>query len=257
MGSILDHRIKYDEQLSHAGNLNDEVRFASVFESFCERDKNGVESSCVEGSHIECGANKRSSSRNTTSSFEFSAVVVIGRDTGKRGDLCSVDGSQFGDFGEEMMSRLLTDTWHTGEDVAFGFPFVVRVNERCDGFFDGLELLIKEGNGLLDGISRDLSIRRVLSVRLDRSKMKNLSSTCDKILQFLLVFRRFYAQRGFDDFGEHGEITGVDGIGLGTMSEPLREVPGLSRIDDGDWYVGLKEMKDKQSLIVAGGLDGE
>ena len=257
MDRVFDHCVECDEELSHAGHLDDEVWFSGIFESFCEFDEDRVTSPGREGSHIECGTNLASSARNATSSFQFTAVMVVGCDTGKCGDLGSIYGTQFGDFGEELMGGHFTDSRYAAEDIAFCLPVFIGVKEVGDGIFDDDQLLVEQGNSLPNTLVRNFPLCGLLSVYFDGSEMKDLFSSCDEILQFLLAFGGFGSQPGSDDLSELGEVTGVNGIGLGPVAESFRKVSCLSRIDDGNGNIGIDEMTDERSLVASRGLDNE
>lgn len=55
----------------------------------------------------------------------------------------------------------------------------------------------------------------VLAILLHRSELDDLSSAGYKILQLLLVFRRFRSWSGFDEFGEVGQYRRINGVCFG------------------------------------------
>lgn len=257
MLSCFEHSVESDEKLSHAGDLDDEVRFSRVFESFGERNENGVTPPGGEGRHIERRSDLGSSACDATSALEFPAIVVVGRESPECCDLGSVDGPQFGDFCEELVGGIFSDARYAAQNIAFRFPIIIGVEEIRDGLFDDFQLLVEQGDRLLNTLLWDFSAGGVLSIFLDRSQLDNLSSSGDEILQFLLVFRCFGSQHGSNDFGELRQVSGVNWICLGPMSEPFCEVASLSGIDDGHGEIRIDENADQSSFITSGGLDDE
>ena len=183
--------------------------------------------------------------------------MVVGCESSESGNLSSLDGAEFGDFREQLLGGDFSDARHAGENRGLGGPIVTGIKEFRDGLFERCELFVEEGEGLLDGLVRNDSVRGVLSVFLDGLQMDDLSSSGDEILQLLLVFRGFVGEFGFDQFGELGEVTGINGVGLGSMPESFGKVACLSRIDDGDGNVGLNELADEGSFVSSGSLDDE
>lgn len=80
-------------------------------------------------------------------------------------------------------------------------------------------MLVTHLDGLLDTDQGDLSS--------DGLQLNELSSAGDKILKFLLFFSYFGGGCRLYDLGELREIAGINGICLGTMSQPFGEVAGL------------------------------
>ena len=97
----------------------------------------------------------------------------------------------------------------------------------------------------------------VLPVLFDCSQLKNLSSSVDEILQLLLIFRGFWSDFGINEFRELCEVTGINRIGLCSVSQSFGKVTCLSRIDNSDGNVGINEMADESTFVSPGGLDDQ
>ena len=257
MFSRFEQRIKYGQEFSHASDMHYEIRFSGVFEALRERCDHRVEPSGGERGHVERSSDIRPSAGDAASPFEFSAIVVIGCQSPEGADLGSIGGAQFWDLGQELSGRIITDPWHTAQDLAFGIPVVVGIEQFGDGLFDGFELFVAHREGLLNTLEWDLSPGGLLSVLLHGLELDQLSSSSDEILEFLLVFRCFGGQARSDEFGKVSEITGVDRVRLGAVSQPLGKVSCLSRIDNGHRLSGINEMADKRSLVATRGFDDD
>ena len=183
--------------------------------------------------------------------------MVVGRQSTESRDLVSIDSSEFGDFGEELVCGGQSDAWYAGEYFGFGSPIVTGVEEFGNSDFDGNKLLIEQGDCLFDSFVWQFSVDGVLSIFLDGSELKDLSSPGDQVLQFLLIFRCFGCEGRFDEFGELSEVTSINGVCLGTMAESFGEVAGLSGVDHGDGDHVIDEVADEWSFVAAGCLDNE
>lgn len=168
--------------------MHNEIGFACGLEPFRERRDHRVKTSGGERGHVERGSDMSSSSRDATSAFEFSAIVVVGGQSPEGANLGSIGRSQFRDLGQELSGRVVADAWHAGEDLASGIPVVVGVKQFGDCLFDRFELLVAHQEGLLNTLEWDLSPGGLLSVFFHGLELDQLSSSGDEILEFLLVF---------------------------------------------------------------------
>ena len=183
--------------------------------------------------------------------------MVVGCESPESSDLVSIDCSEFGDFGEELVCGCESDAWYAGEDFGFGSPIVTGVEEFRNGDFDGNKLLIEQRDCVFDGFDWQFSVDGVLSIFLDGSDLKDLPSPGDKVLQFLLIFRCFWCEGRFDEFGELCKVTGINGIGLGTMAESFGKVACLSGINHSHGDLVINEVGDEWSFGAAGCFDNE
>lgn len=237
--------------------MDDEIGFTGIFKSLREGFQDRVVVSSRESRHVKRGSNLRPSSVDATFSFQESAVMVVGSESCECGDLGSVGISQFRDFGQELSGSDFPDPRDTGEDFAFSHPVIIGFEELGDGGFDDVDLFVEEIDCLLNSLSRDLALNERLSVDLNRADLNELSSPGDKVLQFLLFFRRLGGWFGFDDLCEVGQIGGVNGVCFRAVAESLSEVTGLLGIDDGDGHGGVNEITDKRSFVSSGGFHND
>ena len=257
MFSRFEQRVQNGQELSHASDMDYEIGFAGVFEPLREGCDHGVKASGGERGHVERGSDIGSPPRDAASPFEFSAVVVIGSQSPESTDLGPIDRAQFRDLGQELSGGVVTDPWNAGEDLVSGIPVVIGIEQFGDGLFDGLELFVAHQEGLFNALEWDLSPRGLLSVLLHGLELDQLSSSRDEILEFLLVFRCFGSQAGLNEFRKVGQITGIDRVGLGAVSQALGEVSGLSGIDDGHRLSGVNEIAHERSLVTTGGFNDD
>lgn len=252
-----EERIEDNQELAHAGDLDNHVGFAGGLEAIGEGAEDGVVSPGSEGGHVECGADVFASAGDAAFAFESAAVVVVGGEAGECGDLAAVSETEFGDFGEELPGGGVTDAGNTAEDIAAGLPVVAGIEEFRDGFLDIGEEGVEQLEGLLQGLAGECSVGRLEAVGFHRSELDDLSSASDEILQFLLIRGDFLGQAGAGDLGEMGEEFGIEGIGLGELSEGFGEVSGLAGIDDGDGESGVDEVTDEGAFVSAGSFDDD
>lgn len=180
--ACFEERIEGDEELTHAGDLDDEIGLTGGFESFGKGDEDGVTTLRGEGCHVECGADICASTGDAASAFEFTAVMVVGSESGECRDLGSRGGAEFGDFSEELVRGVLTDAGNAAEDLAFGFPVVVGFEELGDGLLDQDDLFVEEGDGVTDGLARQFTECQLLAVCFHGSELDELTTTRDEIL---------------------------------------------------------------------------
>ena len=255
--SVFDQGIEDDQQLSHTGDVDDEIRFSGRFESIGKGFEDGVASSRGQCRHIESGPDIGTSSGDASASLEFGTVMVVGRESRECGDFGAIGGAQLGDFREELVCGGLSDARHAAENLAFGFPVLVGFEQLCEGEFDEGDLFVEQRDGRLNAFLRNLAMRHGLSVCLDGADLDELSATGDEILQFALIVRGFRGGSGMHDLCEMSQVFGIKGVGLGPMSESFSEVSGLSGIDDSDGNLRLDQMADEAPLISPRGFDDD
>jgi len=174
--------IQDDEELAHASDLHDHVRFAGGFEAFCEGNEHGVEASRGEGCHIQSGAYFQSPSGDAAASFEFSTVMVVRGKSGQGRGLGAVGFTEFRHLGKELVGSRVADARHTTKDVCLCLPVVVGREEFVNRQFDLGKLFVEEFEGLSDGFTGQLAMRGVLAILLHRADLDDLSASGNKIL---------------------------------------------------------------------------
>lgn len=129
VGVGFDHGVEGGEEFSHAGGDGFFERFSGGGEALVEGLDGGVAAECGEGGHVKCGADVSASSPDGALSFELSAVVVEGCESGECGDLFAIELSEFGEVGEEREGGDVSDAGDGGEDVGLLLPIGVFADE--------------------------------------------------------------------------------------------------------------------------------
>ena len=82
---------------------------------------------------------------------EFSAVAIERRHASELGDLASSEGAQFGELGDQGPAGGRADAFDRLEQLVFGFPVQVVLDESGELSFDFRQLLIEDCQDGLDG----------------------------------------------------------------------------------------------------------
>lgn len=134
-------------------------------------------------------------------------------------------------------------------------PVVVRFDELGDGQFDGVDLLVEDLEHAFDAASRGLGGGEFAAVGLGGSKVDELTSAGDELVDFGLFFGVFFQGLGLDVLGKLCEEFGVEAIGFGELPESACEVADLAGIDASDAESGVHQGGDEPPLVSAGGFD--
>src|SRR5206468_182194 len=106
----------------------------------------------------------------------------------------------------------------------------------------------------LDASPRELEDRQFLSGQLRRPQVDELPATEDQLLQFRLLFRRFFLWRRERLFSEPGQDPRVDLIVLGQQAQATSEVTDSARVDDGYVVAGLRQVSGQAPLVTSSRL---
>jgi hypothetical protein len=80
---MLNHRIQYDEKLSHTSYDSHFFELTGIKQSLVELPDHGIESGSYKGSHIQSSPNRSSSSPDSSFTAQGSAITIKWCDTGK------------------------------------------------------------------------------------------------------------------------------------------------------------------------------
>src|SRR6516225_1728100 len=98
-----------------------------------------IVSTRAQSSHVENISDGHATPVDTSMSFKFSAIEVIGRETDERSDLPAIELTQFGQRGEKRISECRADAGHGNEQA-------VAVLQTGIGGDEFSEALIEERN---------------------------------------------------------------------------------------------------------------
>ena len=237
--------------------MNDLEGFSGLLEAVGEGSDGRVTTSRGKGRHVEASPHRSSSAPNGTLAFELSTVVVVGSEARECSDLSTIEFTQFGQIGEKVMACYACDSGDTFDEFCFVLPIVVGLDEVRDGRIECGDLFVESPEKLRDASAGDLRDGGIQAVGLHRSERQQLSSPCDEILEFLLLFWGFLAGQRLDHLGKSCQAGGVDGIGLGEHTEAAREVARLARIDDSHGDVCGRQFGNKSALEATRSFDND
>src|SRR5579863_9021779 len=188
---VFEHGVESDQELSHAGDVDDLEWLAGVFEAFGEGFDDGVRSFCGESRHVEIVPNGFSSAADGALTAKFSAIVIEGSETTQRRDFLSVEFAEFRKFGNEGCGSGGADSGSAAEDVLFVAPVIVRVEEFEDGVLDLFDLLVELIDDVLDAGADFLDRAGIESILFGGAELDELPAAYDAGLELGLFFRRF------------------------------------------------------------------
>jgi hypothetical protein len=96
-----------------------------------------------------------------------------------------------------------------------------------------------------------------LTIQLHDPHADELSATGHEFLEQDLVWRRALAGRGLQAFCEVGQDAGIEAVVLGQDAQGLRELADACGLNHRDGDAGVEQFEDGQSLVAAGGFDGQ
>ena len=128
--------------------------------------------------------------------LDCTALAVEGRQAGEGRDLLSVDLAELGGLGPQSGTCAGSDSGNTLEDFVFRLPVVVGLDEPSDlrVEFEPV-LLVQKSEHLTNALKCEFGGGLIEAITLSRAKDNELSSTDNKLLEFLLFFRGFLASR--------------------------------------------------------------
>ena len=231
---LLDHGVEDDEELSHAGGEDDLEGFAGFQESCGELLDDGVVSLRGQCGHVEGVSHTGASAGDGACALEFSAVTVVGRESGEGGDLGAVEESEFGKIGDEDGGGDGSDAGHGLESAGGLVPVVVAANEPEDLLIDVIGLLDEKLDDGLQAGAGEGGGGEFEAVGLHDAEFDELPPPLHQLLQFPEFFGGEDMQPGSDELCDQGQGLGINAVGLGESAESLGEVSRLFRMDAGD-----------------------
>ena len=138
------------QEFPHACGEDDFEGFACVMKPVGESADCGVASLSDEGGHVERFAHGGSSAANASLTAELPAVVVEGRHAGQGGDFLPIELTEFRQLSHECGTGYWSYAGHALDDVTFGAPLVIGVDQLGDRLVDLIDLPIEEADRHVD-----------------------------------------------------------------------------------------------------------
>lgn len=245
------HGVEDDKELAHAGGDHDFEFFSLVFEALCESCDDGVPGSGCQGRHVEDVSDGSPATTNGAGAVEFAAVAVVGRQASQGADLFTIERPQLRKFCEESDGGDVPDTGRAAEQLDFFLRIIVGLKEFGDFLFNSLDLCIEHVDDLLNTLTNRGHRAGFTAVGFRCAKLDKLPAPTNQLLQFGLILRQFRGCAGLHMLAKSSDDLGINAIGLGQDAEGLREVPNLSRVDDGHEVAGIEEFGDEAAVVTS------
>jgi len=108
---MLEHCVKHNQQLAHAGGQRDLRRFAVTAQPLIEGAEGGVVAAAGQGSHIEHIPYVCSATPDQTLAAPRTTIAVKRRYPDQGGNLSTIERAQFGQMGERAQAQHLVNAW--------------------------------------------------------------------------------------------------------------------------------------------------
>ena len=225
-GSIgFDDGVEDGEQFAHGSGHSDLEGFSLIFQPFRKVPDEWVMPDSAERSHVESASDSNSPATDVSFFGCGSAIGVDRSDTDESGDFFAVDLSEFWEFGNESVCGDRSDSWDTGQEFLQSPGFFLGLAERGDLIIDLFDLVLEERDDLLDVLAHGGSFRGFEVIFLPVNQLDELSSPCDEILPFSLIFGWFLTEdEVFGVTGEPGQQPGINGVGFGQPAHASGEI---------------------------------
>lgn len=114
---MLEHCVKNNQQLAHAGGKRDLRRFAVIEQPLIEGAERRVMAATRQSSHIEHTPYVCTTTPNHSFAAPSTAVAVKRRHPDQGGNLFTIECAQFGQMGEQVQAQHLAHAWHRTQQV--------------------------------------------------------------------------------------------------------------------------------------------
>jgi len=226
-------------------------------ESIREGFDDGVASSGRERGHVKGAADGFSSAGDGAFALVLPAVVVEGSDADEGRDLLPVEGSEFGEIGDEGGGSDSAEPGYGLDEFGFLPPVVVGPDEGFNRLFNVVDLPFQQLEDGLNTFLGGFGPRQFKAIRFHGSEVDELSSSGDELLDFCLFFGHFLDRSGLDLLGEQSQDAGIEAVGLGGQAQGPGKVPDPFGIDDRDAVAGIEEVGHEGAFIAASGFEDD
>jgi hypothetical protein len=226
-------------------------------ESIGEGFDDGIAASCRERGHVEDAADGFSSAADGAFALVLPAVVVEGSNADEGRDLLSVEGSEFGEIGDEGGGGNSAESGYGLDEFGFLSPIVVGLDKGFNGFFDVVDLTFQKFEDGLNTFLSGFGPGQFEAIGFHDSEVDELSSAGDELLDFGLFFWHFLDRSRLDLLSEQSQDAGIKAVGLGGQAQGSGKVPNPFGINDRDAVAGIEEVGHERAFIAAGGLEDD
>ena len=248
------HGIQDYEQFMHTGGHDNFIRFSVLFEPDSQIANDRVAAFCGEGGHIEGASDLFSAAPDMGLAVPFSTGSVPGSQSDQGGDFLAVEFPQFGQVADEHSAGLRANAGGTLDNAIFAFEVVIGVDLVPDELVNFRDLEIERFDHLSDALFDFHMADQIQPVGLLGAQVIELASSSDQFGQLASLGCGVCFGGRFDHLGKLSQDGGIDGIGLGVLTDALSEVAYLTRIDDDHIQAGIEQFDGEGAFIAAGGL---
>ena len=250
---MFDHGVKDRQEFAHASDQGDLGFFAGSAKTIVELSNHRIASAGHQGSHVQSGAHRGSTTPDPTLAFERAAVTVKRRHTRQRSDLFAIEPSKFRQFGEQGAAGDRTDTGDTLEQVLVGLPDRALPDALIQIMVGSFDLLFQPADVSRDPLSEGFR-SAITPVGFSHDHRANLAAWSDEIFDLPAGLVRQSTDLWANHFGKVGQDIGVDAVGLGQLASGPGKVSDLTGVDDGQREVFTGQISGHRSFQIARGF---
>lgn len=211
----------------------------------------------TQSGHVECRAQRGTSSFDATWAVVCATLVVHRSDTDEGRDLLPVKLSELWEFGNESGCSDGADTRDCLQAFVAFAPVVIGLDEFQDGVINAFEIFVQSINHRLEAQADILLRGDCLAIEFAGPEFDKLPSPSDQFIELALFLMSFSDRSGFDMLGKSSDDLSVQAVGLGQESDAFGIVADVPGIDDGDSMPGSDQIADESVFIAPSGFDDD
>jgi len=213
---------------------------------------NWITSRSSQSGHVEHVAYFFSASPDAGLACESAGAEVIRSDSDQRGDLLSVEQSQFRKLGQEYRAGLGSYSGCTSEDFIFVGQFLVGGDMLGDQLVNFGDLVVEGFDHLADAFMHSGMTDGLLTIDFFCSQGSQLIASGNQVGQFFGFTVELRPWFWLDDLSEACQHSRIDGVCLGQFSDASCELTDLTWRSDYDFEVGFEQSGNDGTFITAG-----
>ena len=250
---VPDHRVKDDQELTHAGGEGDLLGLACCQEPLIEGAKDWIVAHRDQGRHIESGAHSSAPAPAGPLPPALAAVTAERGYANKGGDLPAGEGAQFRETGQQREGQGRADAWHAAQEVFTLTPQGTLPQAVIKVPIEVMQLPFQDGEHPIDALL-DHGQRSLAALLLGDLHLDDLPPAGNEGFQFSSLCGSQGLGHSPAGLAEMGDGCCVETICLSQLPQGASEVADLTGIDHGDRDVRCTEGHNQGNLIAAGGF---
>ena len=183
---VPDHRVKDDQELTHASGEGDLLGLACCQEPLIEGAKDWIVAYRDQGRHIQSGAHSSASSPAGPLAPALAAVPAERGYTHQGGDLPTVEGTEFGEASQQRERQGRADAWHAAQEIFPLAPQRALLQAVIEVSVEVGQLLFQDGEHPVDALL-DYGQRSLSALLLGDLHVDDLPPTGNEGLQLSLI----------------------------------------------------------------------